>query len=231
VVKLDIFSNEFISQKNDDVDYVNTLYKAFFNREADTEGFNAWIEHLATDQTREEVLDGFLKSDEFATLAQSYNIKPFAEFDDRLPFYSEGGAFEEIFAVHEGLPLFVNREGLGDTRSNNSYYTKIQCYWWELEGNLVGSVNNVTKADFDIELGRHEYKFMTMETDGYIRVDQIMTEMRMHSASGYNHLVTYGGVDYTGYRELIIDDEINYEFWFTFYPSYYPPLSYLYAPK
>ena len=70
-----IFSPEFTGQENDDVDYVNVLYRAFFNREPDTEGFNGWIENLASGMSREEVLHGFLYSQEFKNLANSYCIK------------------------------------------------------------------------------------------------------------------------------------------------------------
>ena len=70
-----IFSPEFTGQENDDVDYVNVLYRAFFDREPDTEGINGWIENLAGGMSREEVLHGFLYSQEFKNLADAYGIR------------------------------------------------------------------------------------------------------------------------------------------------------------
>ena len=80
-----VFSQEFISRKTDNNTYVTILYKAFFNREPDTVGFNAWISQLSSGISREEVLNGFLHSQEFINLTNSYGIQAYVG----APFKSE----------------------------------------------------------------------------------------------------------------------------------------------
>ena len=69
-----IFSQEFTNRGVDDETYVNILYSAFFDREPDSAGFNGWQEKMGEGMTREEVLDGFLFSQEFKNLAGVYSI-------------------------------------------------------------------------------------------------------------------------------------------------------------
>ena len=71
-----INSAEFNKDSKDDTTYVTVLYNAFFNRPPDTPGMNDWLNKLASGTSKETVLDGFLKSNEFANLARAYNIKP-----------------------------------------------------------------------------------------------------------------------------------------------------------
>jgi len=70
-----VFSGEYIAKKTTDVDFVNTLYSAFFGRPADVGGFNGWIEELNAGTSREDVLNGFLYSAEFDALAKAAGIK------------------------------------------------------------------------------------------------------------------------------------------------------------
>jgi len=70
-----IFSGEYIGKATNNESYVTTLYKAFFNREPDTEGFNGWVGDL-NDGTKDraQVLHGFLYSGEFKNLSDGYGI-------------------------------------------------------------------------------------------------------------------------------------------------------------
>jgi streptogramin lyase len=69
-----IFSAEFMKRELSDVDFLEVLYRAFFNREADAGGLNGWLNQLESGTSREDVLDGFLNSAEFKNLADSYGI-------------------------------------------------------------------------------------------------------------------------------------------------------------
>ena len=72
-----VLSQEFTNKHTTDEAYLHILYKAFFNREADQGGFNGWMEELQNGTTRQEVLHGFLYSQEFINLANSYGIKAY----------------------------------------------------------------------------------------------------------------------------------------------------------
>jgi hypothetical protein len=72
-----IFSNEFINKQTVNEEFLNILYKAFFDREADAGGWNLWIDELNSGTDRLEVLKGFINSNEFAGLCQRFGIKAF----------------------------------------------------------------------------------------------------------------------------------------------------------
>lgn len=71
-----INSAEFQNRGTTDAEYVNTLYAAFFDRPADTGGFNAWMTELASGTSRADVLGGFTGSLEFRNLSESFGIRP-----------------------------------------------------------------------------------------------------------------------------------------------------------
>ncbi len=53
-------SEEFTNRKTTDDEYVNILYRAMFDREADTDGYNDWLNQLNAGTTRQYVLKGFV---------------------------------------------------------------------------------------------------------------------------------------------------------------------------
>ncbi|PIU29236.1 MAG: hypothetical protein COT09_01895 [Candidatus Hydromicrobium americanum] len=73
-----VFSEEFTGRNHSNETFVTILYRAFFNREPDASGYKGWLERLAGGMSRKSVLDGFLKSQEFAGLCNSYGIVPYA---------------------------------------------------------------------------------------------------------------------------------------------------------
>lgn len=73
-----VFSEEFTGRNHSNETFVTILYRAFFDREPDATGYKAWLERLAGGMSRKSVLDGFLKSQEFAALCNSYGIVPYA---------------------------------------------------------------------------------------------------------------------------------------------------------
>jgi len=73
-----VFSEEFTGENHSNETFVKILYRAFFNREPDASGYEVWLERLAGGMSRKSVLDGFLKSQEFAALCSSYGIVSYA---------------------------------------------------------------------------------------------------------------------------------------------------------
>ena len=76
VAKGFVLSQEFIAQNNSNAAFVNKMYKAFFDRAADEGGYNNWMNKLENGASREEVLAGFVKSQEFKDLCAVYGITP-----------------------------------------------------------------------------------------------------------------------------------------------------------
>ena len=69
-----IFSDEFKGKNYDNGTYVEYLYKAFLGRSSDAAGKADWLNRMAQGWTREQVFDGFVGSDEFTGICQSYGI-------------------------------------------------------------------------------------------------------------------------------------------------------------
>ena len=71
-----VFSPEFIGKEPSNEEFVACMYRAFFGREPDMEGFTAWVQNLIDGASYEDVFDGFSGSAEFANLCASYGINP-----------------------------------------------------------------------------------------------------------------------------------------------------------
>jgi len=73
-----VFSEEFKGKNHTNDEFLTILYRAFFNREPDARGYNIWLERMSGGMSRGKVLDGFLKSQEFAELCANFGITPYA---------------------------------------------------------------------------------------------------------------------------------------------------------
>ena len=69
-------SAEFNLTEISDKEYLEKLYKAFFNRGMDDEGYLHWTEEFAAGKNRDYILNEFLKSIEFKDLCAEYGINP-----------------------------------------------------------------------------------------------------------------------------------------------------------
>lgn len=71
-----ILGEEFVGKNYSNEEYVDVLYRTFFNRESsvDPEGCAFWLNSLSVGQSRESVLAGFVNSVEFDALCTSYGI-------------------------------------------------------------------------------------------------------------------------------------------------------------
>lgn len=69
-----IESDEFAQRKLNNSEYVDTLYRTFFDREPDESGKADWMEALESGNSRHFVLCGFVNSEEFTKLCEQYGI-------------------------------------------------------------------------------------------------------------------------------------------------------------
>lgn len=70
-----ILSVEFENKDVSSEEYVQVMYKAFFGREADQSGLEAWVDVLENQFDKRYVFAGFANSAEFGNLCDSYDIK------------------------------------------------------------------------------------------------------------------------------------------------------------
>ncbi len=70
-----IFSEEFTNKGLNDEDYVEYLYRAFFDRSSDEGGKSDWLNRMHNEgYSREDVFNGFVGSTEFDNLCKKYGI-------------------------------------------------------------------------------------------------------------------------------------------------------------
>lgn len=67
-------SNEFIGMNLSDEEYVRILYNTILGREPDQTGWNDWCNRLATGASRDSLLAGFVESQEFTQICESYGV-------------------------------------------------------------------------------------------------------------------------------------------------------------
>ena len=70
-----LYSHEFLNKGLSDEEFVAVLYRTFFDREPDQAGFNAWVGVLRSGTSKEEVIEGFINSTEWANLCLFYGIR------------------------------------------------------------------------------------------------------------------------------------------------------------
>lgn len=70
-----INSQEFKNKKYSDKEYLTILYRTFFDREPDADGYAYWQKQLKAGMSRDTVLKKFAYSDEFKKLTESYGLK------------------------------------------------------------------------------------------------------------------------------------------------------------
>lgn len=70
-----INSPEFLNKNLSNDAYLKIMYKAFFDREADPQGYNDWMGQLNSGVSRQFVLTGFVNSTEFRNLCAKFGIE------------------------------------------------------------------------------------------------------------------------------------------------------------
>ena len=70
-----LYSPEFLNKECTNEEFVTVLYSTFFDRTPDNLGFTAWINVLESGTSKEEVIEGFINSTEWANLCLRYGIR------------------------------------------------------------------------------------------------------------------------------------------------------------
>ena len=69
-----LYSSEFLNKAVSNEEFTTILYRTFFNREPDEAGFNAWVAALNNGDSKQDVIEGFINSTEWANLCLTFGI-------------------------------------------------------------------------------------------------------------------------------------------------------------
>lgn len=159
-----IFSPEFINRNTNNSDYLTILYRAFFNREPDTIGYNDWIGKLNGGSSREFILNGFLYSPEFGILCKKYGISPVTPLGkpmvENLDIIFRGIILDD-YVKNAKICIDKNRNDKCDENEDftlsdsegrfsfpNEYYKEIIKYPFVVEGGIDIGTNKPFKGIF-----------------------------------------------------------------------------------
>lgn len=102
-----ICSTEFKGHNLNNNDFVNVLYRTFFDREPEQSGKEYWMQMLAAGRSREYVLSGFVNSQEFSNLCDRYQIARGTMQEDGSSVY-RSGVREFVLRLYTRV---LNRQG------------------------------------------------------------------------------------------------------------------------
>ncbi len=74
-----IDAGEFASRGLEDEEFIDVLYRTFFNRESDPAGKAFWMEELDKGASRNTIVNGFIESKEWCNLCAVYGVRSGAE--------------------------------------------------------------------------------------------------------------------------------------------------------
>lgn len=75
LVKAFIEGDEFIAKNLSNTEYMNVVYKAVMDRQADNDGMQVWLGCMESGMSRTFVLNGFMGSEEFTNICNSFGIE------------------------------------------------------------------------------------------------------------------------------------------------------------
>ena len=158
-----LFSDEFISKNVSNEDFVETLYKTFFDRESEADGKAYWVGQLKSGaMDKKTVIEGFINSDEWATLCTTYGIpsggtgkssvtiEPNEQIvafatrlyttclgrepeADGLKYWSEELANFRVSGTNAALGFFFSDEFVGKNFSNEEYVKRLYLTFMDRE--------------------------------------------------------------------------------------------------
>lgn len=114
-----IFSNEFINKNYSNSSYVTYLYRILLNREPDGVGLPYWTGMLNDGSTRFDIFKGFVNSQEWIGICNSYGINPGDDYpistevtdEDIQDFFSRAVLIGN--SVTDGFNMYFNAYGRG----------------------------------------------------------------------------------------------------------------------
>ncbi|MBO4636051.1 MAG: DUF4214 domain-containing protein [Clostridiales bacterium] len=69
-----LYSPEFLNRDCTNEEFTTVLYRTFFDREPDAAGFDSWVAALDNGASKQDVIEGFINSTEWANLCLRYGI-------------------------------------------------------------------------------------------------------------------------------------------------------------
>ena len=146
-----IFSQEFTDRNLSDADFVTVLYRTFFGREPEADGFNYWTSTLANGTNdRMAVANGFVYSQEWADTCARYGIR-------------SGGDIEPLVELTPSDKTYAFVERMYTTALNRESDKQGKNYWagelanFRVTGEQVGVLFFLSEEMYGLGLSDTEF--------------------------------------------------------------------------
>ncbi|MFZ3386096.1 MAG: DUF4214 domain-containing protein [Candidatus Hydromicrobium sp.] len=169
-----VFSEELKNRNLNNDQFLVIMYRAFFDRPADTGGYNNWMGLLNSGSSREFVFSNFVNSTEFANLCRNYNI-----IAGNLP---EASAEPSTRTQIIGSPIFI--------QNINQALTLLSIY-----DNLVycqiSQVEKIEESPLDKGGGYYSGRtvYIDLVNQGYGRESDVTIRIALSLSHEFNHVV------------------------------------------
>jgi len=165
-----VFSGEYNEGSKSDTAFLTTLYQAFFNRAADTDGMNYWLAKIAEGMDRVTLLENFLQSAEFVNLTNSYGIlaypgAPTANTGDNVAPVANAGSDQSI---EQGTQVTLDGSLSQDSDGN------IACYWWREGSDILGDNKTLTLPTNELSIAPHTTTLTVVDDKGVTKSDSVV---------------------------------------------------------
>ncbi|WP_321311670.1 DUF4214 domain-containing protein [Halarcobacter sp.] len=108
-------SQEYLQRGLDNSTFLDICYRAFFNREADDGGKNDWLSQIDSGATVDDILNGFIGSQEFYNLMESFGLNnivaPLSVYVkdsmNNLGFYESDGTPHSVVISNDNTKAFI----------------------------------------------------------------------------------------------------------------------------
>jgi hypothetical protein len=185
------FSQEFLNKNTSNNEFINIAYKTLLGRDADVSGLDNWISHLANGMGRADMLDGFIYSQEFSTLANEYGINVGEEPelpDEPLP---EAAPWDELVGEYslynvdittpDGSSLHISPSGISSIQGELTASLSIGedggfDFYFDLEDfDAVGYMDATIQSVSDSEIFYYDHDLNEYDDINYTLTDPVLT--------------------------------------------------------
>jgi len=172
------FSQEFINRNLSNSDFIDVAYETLLNRQADSGGKSNWLAELNGGMSRSTMLDGFIYSSEFDTLADGYGIEvgippqPELPVDDTVTISDIDGRYNLLYADAEmnGVDIHLDASDVRGSYlniSSNGSVTQYVKYMGQSQ-TTTGTITEITDTTITINAYGEENEYSYSWNDPYL---------------------------------------------------------------
>ena len=200
-----LFSPEFINRNTTNEEFVTILYRAFFDRDPENDGYSYHLNRLYSGVTRQTVANGFIYSTEFENICASYGIEPYNTNSPGSPNIVLHGS------LNQTTDYFGDIEILGELRNmggQTATFVKITFTFYDSNSNVIDIDSTYVKGSCQLFTSGGDTD--TALIPGEIGAFDLTTSTDANLVSSYTYQISYRTWETTAPNtSMVINSWIN----------------------